>query len=37
MKYCLTAHILYLQITKQTHLIELTPPPDKVIIKQVVE
>jgi hypothetical protein len=37
MKYCLAAHTLYLRITKQTHLIELTPHPDKVIIKQLVE
>jgi hypothetical protein len=25
MKYCLTAHILYIRITEQTHLIELIP------------
>jgi hypothetical protein len=37
MKYCLTAHIFYLGTAKQTHLIELIPPPDKVIIKQLVE
>jgi len=37
MKYCLTAHILYLRITKQTHLIEPPPPPPPAKKKKLME